>query len=151
MRRQSFEPAEELGRKERENFPARIVFTGLFLATMWLTTAVHGGKRIDSLSYCLDDLSYDFTGGINNYFLNNLVARDWMIMFNTWWFDISIFGLLFLYKADKLPSISFLLALFLAHGTKTLTQQFLMTLGRRPGYNFYFPGFYSVIVPYHDI
>ena len=100
-----------------------MVFTGLFLAILWLTTARHGGKRIDTITKeaCLDDLTFDYSAGLNNYFLTHLVARDWVMMFNAWWFDITICGLLFLYKADILPSISFVIALLTSAFTKTMT------------------------------
>ena len=43
------------------------------------------------------------------------------------------------------------MAIFLSAINKTIIEEHLLTLNRDPEYNFWFPGIYSAIVPYHDI
>lgn len=88
---------------------------------------------------------------MNKFFLDYTPARDWVILFNSLWLDVTLCGILFLFRADKLPSTTFGIALNISAITKLITQTQLLTLGRTAGFNYYFPGFYSAIVPYHDI
>ena len=70
---------------------------------------------------CLIDMTFEWTKGSNAYLLENLILRDWVVMFNSAWIDITLCGLLFLYKFDKLASVTFALALFFAAFLKSIT------------------------------
>jgi len=109
--------------RERENLAARVFFTVCFTSLMigW-TFLDNGGKRVNFLDkgICLLDRTFEATAGLNNFFLKNLVFRDWVIVFNSLWFDATICGFLFLFKAEKLPSISFAFAILLSALTKTV-------------------------------
>ena len=70
---------------------------------------------------CLIDQTYVWTSGLNKFFLENLIVRDWVVMFNSAWIDITLCGLLFLYKFDKLASVTFALALFFSSTLKVIT------------------------------
>ena len=70
----------------------------------------------------MTDKTFEWTDSLNRFLLDNLIARDWLIIFNSACFDITILFLLFLYKADKLPSLSFVLALVFSALLKTVTQ-----------------------------
>ena len=136
-----------------ENLAARFTFTFIFIGTLVYFNSKNGGKRVDVLDKgtCLVDQTFELTASLNQYFMQNLVARDWVIMFNSWCFDLTTCALLFLFKFDRIPSTSFFLALIISAVTKSLTQQYLLTLERSAGFNYFYPGFYSLIVPYHDI
>lgn len=117
------EPSEEISLRERENLAARALFTVGFISLMvgW-TFLDSGGKQVTFLDRgtCLLDRTFEATAGLNKFFLANLVARDWVIVFNSLWFDATICGFLFLFKAEKLPSISFAFAMLLSALTKTV-------------------------------
>lgn len=147
-------PPDDTVRRERDNLAARILFTTFFVIMLAIITGSNqGGKKIDFLpkDQCLQDLTFEWLSVANQYLLENLVLRNWVIMFNSMWLDVTVCLFLFLFKADKLPSLTFALALVITALTKTLTQQSLLTLGRQAGFNYYFPGFYATIVPYHDV
>ena len=72
-------------------------------------------------------------------------------MFNSLWYDITLCAILFLFRADKLQATTFGLALMISSTTKTIIQSAMLTFARTRGFNYFFPGLYSAIVPYHDI
>jgi len=139
--------------RDRENLAARAFFAAAFLIVLVYNSTSNFGvkKNILGPDECLKDKTFEWTENLNSYFLDNLAARDWVIMFNSFWFDMTICAILFLYRLDKLQSTTFVIALMISAGMKTVTQTALLTMGRVRGYNYFFPGLYSAIVSYHDI
>ena len=147
------ERGEYTRRKEKENFTGRCIFTVFFIGVMAICTLKDGGKRVDIIAVkdCMVDQAFVMTTGLNEYLRKNAIVRDWLIIFDSALFDIAVFGLLFLFKADKLRSVSAFLAFLISSLTKTQIGERMLAMGRLPGYNYEFPGFYSTVVPYHDI
>ena len=108
--------------RDKENMAARVFFFLTMIALMIYTSALSSAfyKNPISKSDCLKDKTFEWTEGLNNFFLDNTTARDWVIMFNSLWYDVTLCGLVFLFRADKLPSFTFCLALLLGSGTKTV-------------------------------
>ena len=144
---------EQMEVRDRENMAARAFFTASFLAVLLYSSQKGGGVKKDVLGPqdCLRDLTFEWSDGLNDFFLNNLPARDWVIMFNSFWYDVTLIAILFLFRADKLQATTFGIALMISSTTKTFIQSMLLTFARTQGYNYFFPGLYSAIVPYHDI
>lgn len=101
----------------------------VFLGVLIHTNTRQGGVQVNSLGAetCLNDKTFDTTITLNKFFLDNIIARDWVIIFNSGCFDITIMFLMFLYKVDKLPSLSFAVALIISAGLKSIMQQYLFT------------------------
>mgnify|MGYP000896820151 CR=1 FL=1 len=98
---------------------------------------------------CILDQTFEWTSPLNKLTLDNFV--DWVIIFESLVIDLNMIGLLVLYRFNKLPSFAFVIVELLAQLGKNIIQNQLMTLGRLPGFNFQFPGFYSTLASYHDI
>ena len=107
--------------KEQSNLVSRVFFSLAFVVALIYTNTRHGAGRSDYLpaEACLEDKTFVWTESLNHFFLSNLAARDWVIMFNSFWIDATLCGLLFLFSADKLPSLTFAIALMIIAFVKT--------------------------------
>ena len=74
-----------------------------------------------------------------------------MIIFDHVFFDLTMFSLLYLFVFDMHFSTAFCWSLGLCSGMKTFTQENLFFMAKPEGFNWYFPGVYSLMVPYWDI
>ena len=74
-----------------------------------------------------------------------------MVIFDSFCFDLTMFSLLMLFFMGTLPVSNLFMALLTASLAKSIVQENLLTFGQPVGFNWYFPGLYSLMVPYHDI
>jgi len=112
---------EQRDMRDRQNMAARVFFFLTMLALMIYTSALSSAfyKNPISKSDCLKDKTFEWTEGLNNFFLENRTVRDWVIMFNSLWYDVTLFSLVFFFRADKLPSFTFALGLIIGALSKT--------------------------------
>ena len=116
-------------KKENENTAhtdrsrvCRSIFTVSFIISLAYITTRHNSKQTITLEKqdCLVDQTFLLTQELNKFFTDNTTARDWVIVFNSFWFDVTVCGLLFMFWQDRLKSVSFAMALTITALTKQM-------------------------------
>ena len=75
-----------------------------------------------------------------------------IVVFDHFCFDVTMLAILYLCVADFYDAIGvFLIPFLLGSAAKAFVQDNGLTFHQPHGYNWYFPGAYSVMVPYHDM
>ena len=138
--------------RNRSTLFIKAAFSLSFIAMLMYQSATNNESRPTlPPNVCIEDTTFEWTDSLNTYLLTNLWVRDFIMIFNAFWFDFTLCALLLLFRENHLPSSTPFLALMISAGCKTIIQSSYMTVGRLDGFNYYFPGLYSLIVPYHDI
>jgi len=99
---------------------------------------------------CLVDLPFEWAYDLNAYTLKHIEVRDMLYIFDDFCFDAIFCSFLYLYYVDTL-NLSFFLGAAVNTLTKKYMQENLLTLAQPSGYNYYFPGVYSLMIPWYDI
>ena len=83
--------------------------------------------------------------------MDNLWFRDMIVIFDSFIFDMTMFGMLMLFFIDTFPVMNLFCGLLAGSVSKSIIQENFLTLGQPIGFNWFFPGIFSLMVPYHDI
>ena len=110
--------------------------------------------RVDALAKgeCMRDLTFEWTEQLNVYFREHVAMREWVMIFDSATYDVGMIYFLYYFGFTKYRvTMRMLFSNALVAGTKITFQEFVCTLGRLEGYLWFFPGFYSLNVPYFDV
>lgn len=112
-----------------------------------------GGVRVDYLpkGACTEDWTFGWTDDINTFTRQNTWFRDLVVIFNSFCFDMTMLSLLYLYWSNMFHTLSDFLILGLCAGLKAFVQETMFAFEQPQGFNWYWPGLYSLMVPYHDV
>ena len=100
---------------------------------------------------CTYDRTFEWTDGINTLLANNLWMRDLLVIYDSFTFDLGMYALLYLFSMGVFTSTAPFISLGINSVGKIFVQENLLTMGKPTGFLWYFPGLYSIMVPYWDI
>ena len=103
-----------------------------------------------SKELCYIDVPYDWMDDWNTLSLEQPWVKDALLIFDNFWFDSTICSLLYLYHVGAFGCNTVFLSLMLNSVSKAFIQDNLFTIRQARGANWYFPGLYSALVPFHD-
>ena len=102
-------------------------------------------------SVCTWDLTFVWTDDINTLLLEKLWMRDIIVIFDSWTFDLMLFGLLYMFYNGLWHSLAMPISLIICAVGKVICQEQGLTLGKPHGHNHSYPGLFSIMIPYWDI
>ena len=93
-----------------------------FIVLLVIYSFKDGGEKVAYLApgVCMQDLTFDWTDETNTFITQNLWVRDWMAIFDSFGFDITMFSTLFLFWAGLFSGVSTFIALLLSSVSKTI-------------------------------
>lgn len=101
---------------------------------------------------CIRDTTFDATEEYNLFFRGNPSIREWIMILDSATYDIGMMYFLYYYGfTDRRVTLRMLLSTTMVGFAKVIFQEYVCTLGRLEGYIWFFPGVYSLNVPYFDI
>ena len=77
--------------------------------------------------------------------------RDLLVIYDSFTFDLGMYALLYLFSMGVFTSTAPFTSLGVNSLGKIFVQENLLTMGKPTGFLWYFPGLYSIMVPYWDI
>ena len=100
-----------------------------FIVLLVIFSFKDGGVKVDYLAkgVCMQDLTFDWTNETNTFTLQNLWTRDWLVIFDSYCFDITMYGMLYLFWAGVFSGTSTFIALLLTSVTKGIVEDFMLT------------------------
>ena len=120
---------------------------------MYTYTQKDNGVTIQALppGTCNVDHTWEALDHINTMTRTHLWLRDFIVIFNSFCIDVTFYSLLIAYCYGRLKGHAGFLGLLICSGSKTIMQEYFFVFEQPHGFNWYFPGIYSLCVPYHDI
>ena len=131
----------------------RVAFSCAFVVVLMLQTQLHDGKILQQVSakQCIQDSTFDLTNEANSFSRQNLWFKDLMFIFNNFCYDMTGVALLYLWYKGVINSSAQWLTFAISAISKTIIQENMMAMLQPVGFNWYFPGLYAILVPFHDI
>lgn len=139
--------------KELYHFQIKVLFSCFFLVILILTSFTNNREITESVSatQCVVDRTFEFTDKINSFTRQNLWFRDMLFIANNFCYDITIVSILYFFYKGQIKQCACFMGFLMSALTKAFVEDHLMTMYQPPGFNWYFPGIYSIMVPFHDI
>jgi hypothetical protein len=98
------------------------------------------------------DLTFDWTESLNVFFREHVRLRQWIMIIDSATYDVAMIYFLYYFGFSKYRvTMRMLFSNALVGASKLSFQEHICTLGRLEGYLWFFPGFYSLNVPYFDV
>jgi len=146
--------------EDRARLTFSLLFTGFLI---YLNTPLHSftffkdfidevvPARTMEPTECFVDLTFEYTGWLNDFFRTNLFWRDMLMISDAFLIDITLLYSLFALCNEEIKSFRIVIATIFYTSFKVQFQQHVAQLGRLPGYMFFYPGMPSMSVPYFDV
>ena len=99
----------------------------------------------------MEDATFVWTDEANTDTLADRWIKDSIVIFNNFCLDLTMTAFLLFFYKDVFSGTAFFLSLLMCSLTKLLVQDHMLTFEKPPGFNWYFPGLYSLLVPFYDI
>ena len=133
-------------------FVSRIAFSILFASFLAVYTLKNDSKQTDGLQGYdgIYDATFDFFRPMNEWIGNNLAYRDALMIVNSFLIDIMVLYTFYMMYTGENKSVAVFIAVILTSTGKTVVQN-ISSLGRLPGFLYFYPGAYSMTVAYHDV
>ena len=138
---------------DQSQFMLRLAFVTTLLLYFYSRNYLKTSK-VEGLDQgeCMRDLTFDWTEQLNLYFRENVSLREWVMIFDSATYDVGMIYFLYYFGFTKYRvTMRMLFSNALLAGSKITFQEFICTLGRLEGYLWFFPGFFSLNVPYFDV